>query len=151
MSKFGLDSKLEELLSQKEWNKADEETLSVMRRVASQKEEGRLNVESIKNFPCIDICHIDKLWENYSSGKFGFSVQKNIYHNLGLTQEYDEEKWKAFCKQVGWDDAESKNLERSFALSYSLSSVESGHLPYLPLRHYVAVRSLVQRLIECQM
>ncbi|NJO66941.1 MAG: transcriptional regulator, partial [Leptolyngbyaceae cyanobacterium RM1_405_57] len=44
------------------------------------KEEGHyFEPEELLNFPCEELLAIDRLWVNYSNGKFGFSVQKKIY------------------------------------------------------------------------
>lgn len=45
---------------------------------------------------------IDKLWIDYSNGKFGFSVQKQIYQTLGDTKKVNQQVWIAFADKVGW-------------------------------------------------
>ncbi|MBD2214160.1 GUN4 domain-containing protein [Nostoc linckia FACHB-104] len=65
------------------WKKADEETLKVMREVAGREKQGYLGLEDIPKFPCEDLRIIDKLWVDYSNGRFGFSVQKEIYLEEG--------------------------------------------------------------------
>ncbi|MFM6309566.1 MAG: GUN4 domain-containing protein, partial [Dolichospermum sp.] len=52
---------------------------------------------------------IDQLWVKYSNGRFGFSVQKQIYQRYERiyrgyrgTREYDEEIWRKFGDKVGW-------------------------------------------------
>jgi HTH-type transcriptional regulator/antitoxin HigA len=55
---------------------------------------------SIENFPCDDLRTIDQLWVKYSQGRFGFSVQKKIWLEVGGKVDYDTE-----CKlgdRVGW-------------------------------------------------
>ncbi|MFM6487700.1 MAG: protein kinase domain-containing protein [Dolichospermum sp.] len=80
-SDVGMDyRKLRDLLKAGKWKEADEETLRVMLAVAKREREGWLNVENIDNFPCADLRTIDQLWVKYSNGRFGFSVQKQIYH-----------------------------------------------------------------------
>jgi hypothetical protein len=69
------------------------------------KEEGQgFDPEDLLNFPCEDLKAIDGLWVKYSQGKFGFSVQKQIYVETGnpLDGEYHEETWEAFAERVGW-------------------------------------------------
>ncbi len=65
-------TKLEEYLEAGEWREADQETYSVMLKVAG----GKLESEDLKNFSCPDLREIDRLWVQYSQGHFGFSVQK---------------------------------------------------------------------------
>ena len=95
-------SRLRDLLVAKKWREADEETYKRMLEVAGRESERWFTDSDIKNFPCQDLATIDKLWVKYSSGKFGFSVQKQIYQSLGGTNEWDEKVWTAFGDQVGW-------------------------------------------------
>jgi hypothetical protein len=73
-----------------------------MCRVAGRESEGWLRREDIDNFPCEDLRTINQLWLNYSNGKFGFSVQKEIYESLGGTRVYNERVWNKFGDRVGW-------------------------------------------------
>jgi hypothetical protein len=68
------------------------------------KKEGAeaFGTEDIKTFSCEDLRIIDQLWLSASEGKFGFSVQKEIYESLGGTRDYNEEVWKKFGDRVGW-------------------------------------------------
>ena len=94
--------KLRDLLAAGKWKEADQETNSCMLKVARREKEGWLRIEDIDNFPCEDLRTIDQLWVKYSRGKFGFSVQKQIYQSLGGTRQYDSKIWKAFGDRVGW-------------------------------------------------
>lgn len=55
----------------------------------------------ISKFPCADLYVIDQLWVNYSGGKFGFSVQKQIWRECYNPTEYNSH-WERFGNQVGW-------------------------------------------------
>ncbi|MEM1170625.1 MAG: GUN4 domain-containing protein [Cyanobacteria bacterium P01_H01_bin.35] len=126
VSAKGVDyTKLRDLLAGGKWKEADEETATVMLKVAGRESEGYLRVEDIENFPCQDLGTIDKLWVKYSNGKFGFSVQKQIYQGLGGTKEYDSEVWKAFGDKVGWRQG-GKWLSKT---TVTFSSTQGGHLP----------------------
>jgi hypothetical protein len=94
--------KLRYLLVKGKWKEADEETARVMLVVAKREKEGWLDPESIDNFPCADLLTIDQLWVKYSNGRFGFSVQKQIYQSLGGTSEYNKKIWSAFGDKVEW-------------------------------------------------
>jgi len=94
--------KLEELLKNQKWREADTETYRLMIATVG-KEEGQLfDREDLETFPCEDLKAIDGLWVKYSDGKFGFSVQKQIWQecNSPMTTGKD-----AFCVKVGWQDA----------------------------------------------
>lgn len=108
-SEVGVDySRLQELLSQGQWQEADEETLRVMLKAANREPEGFLDVDSIEEFPCTDLRTIDQLWVKYSDGRFGFSVQKQIYQESGAkldglpTTPLENEIWREFGDRVGW-------------------------------------------------
>jgi hypothetical protein len=48
---------------------------------------------------------MDQLWLKYSDGKFGFSVQKEIWTSPqvgGKVGEYDYDKYKKLADMVGW-------------------------------------------------
>ena len=98
-SERGVDyTRLRDLLAAGEWKEADEETTTVMLRAAGRESQGWLDVEDIAYFPCEDLRTINQLWLHYSDGKFGFSVQKEIYESLGGTRD----KWEKFGDRVGW-------------------------------------------------
>ncbi len=95
-------SRLQQLLAARKWKEADQETTKVMLQVAGRQTEGWLRTFDIANFPCEDLRTIDQLWLHYSNGKFGFSVQKEIYESLGGTREYNQKVWEKFGDCVGW-------------------------------------------------
>ncbi|WP_375342016.1 GUN4 domain-containing protein, partial [Okeania sp. SIO3B5] len=59
-------------------------------KVARRNFTHLLDTEDIDNFPCEDLHTIDQLWVKYSDGKFGFSVQMEIYQILGNLRFIDE-------------------------------------------------------------
>ncbi|TAF17650.1 MAG: protein kinase, partial [Nostocales cyanobacterium] len=118
--------KLEKLLAEGKWKEADEETARVMLAVANREKEGFLDAPSIDNFPCDDLYNIDRLWLKYSNGKFGFSVQKQIYQSLGGTRKYDEKIWIAFGDRLGWRKLEKWKYYND--ITFDIKAPE-GHLP----------------------
>ncbi|AFY91224.1 GUN4 domain-containing protein [Chroococcidiopsis thermalis] len=128
-SEVGVDySQLHDLLQQGKWEEADIETREVMLKVAGlMKGKPPLNylpLDSIRQFPCIDLETIDLLWIKYSNGRFGFSVQQCLLLDV-------EKNWDKFGDLVGWKVNgiwQSKN-ERIFHLS-----APSGHLPSAAIR-----------------
>ncbi|MGB3266366.1 MAG: serine/threonine-protein kinase [Microcoleus sp.] len=100
-SAMGVDyTRLRNLLAAGKWKEADGETLKVMLKAARREKEGYLDRESIENFPGDDLRTIDQLWVKYSQGRFGFSVQKKIWLEVGGKVDYDTE-----CKlgdRCGW-------------------------------------------------
>jgi hypothetical protein len=83
--RFGANyyARLRDLLAAKDWKAADKETAECMFEVADRQQDRWLRPEDIEQFPCLDLCNIDRLWMKYSSGHFGFSAQKQIWERLG--------------------------------------------------------------------
>lgn len=116
-------TQLQQLLAMKMWGDADEETARVMLEVASKvnkdyligkscgEHDPYLNEEDFKYFPHEDLYTIDQLWLKYSNGRFGFSVQKRIYENLGGTSDWERKIWRTFSETVGWKEKGSEYSE----------------------------------------
>ncbi len=120
ISAVGMDyTTLEKLLAASQWEEADRETDALMIRVSGREEEGRLNLEDAKNFPCRDLRTIDQLWTEYSNGHFGFSIQRRIWSKLG--GDYEQ-----FSDRLGWR-RETEWLSYT-DLTFNLTS-PLGHLP----------------------
>ncbi|MEK0195103.1 MAG: hypothetical protein EAZ81_07235 [Verrucomicrobia bacterium] len=131
VSAVGIDySNLRNLLAAKKWQEADEETTKLMLRAAKCEEKGWLDRESIQEFPWEDLHTIDQLWEEYSNGHFGFSVQNRIYQSLGGSSEYDSDVWETFRDRVGW----LKKGQRLYYNDINFSEkAPAAHLPVVGL------------------
>ncbi|NEQ80185.1 MAG: caspase, partial [Moorea sp. SIO2I5] len=91
ISDQGIDySNLRDLLRAGKWKEADQETFALMVKAVDRDEDNNLDPESIKNFPCTDLHTIEGLWLKYSSGQFGFSLQKEIWEKLGGKLDSDD-------------------------------------------------------------
>lgn len=126
-------SKLENLLKEKKWREANHETEALMFKVAGREREGWLLDTNIKNFSCPDLKKIDQLWVKYSQGRFGFSVQKRIWLEVGGKTD-----WEAELKlgdRLGWQKNE-KPLSNE-QLTYSIQA-EEGHLPWVYLDGFIS-------------
>ncbi len=150
-SSVGIDySELKQLLANKEWKKADRETARIMCSAAQlavlalpedKREEivvdpdqvfTELAESIIGKFPCDDLNTIDKLWLKHSDGKFGFSIQKEIYQSFGGTQEFNGEIRDKFGNQTGWrvrDKNDKYSWRRSDQFEYDFEKAPKGHLP----------------------
>jgi len=130
---------LRDFLKANNWRAADEETYKIMRRIWG----GSLSFteKSILQFPCIDLLTIDGLWLKYSAGKFGFSIQKQIYvscgANLNNIRFGNVMVWRKFSERVGW---QQRIPREGFFLKYYYrmidnadysTSAPTGHLPWL--------------------
>lgn len=97
-------TQLDQFLSQKQWKEADQETGKVMCKIMGREKQGWLTVDNCRNFPQEELRIIDQLWLKYSQGKFGFSVQKQIWLKYGgkLDGSYQWDTYKKLAKEVGW-------------------------------------------------
>ncbi|MBD2156077.1 serine/threonine-protein kinase [Leptolyngbya sp. FACHB-8] len=108
-SECGIDyQKLKELLEAGKWKEADWETNWRMLQAVGRKEDDFVRPKELQNFPCQDLSTIDGLWTHYSQGRFGFSVQRQIYLDCGgipdgpPPTDHDHAVWQAFGDRVGW-------------------------------------------------
>lgn len=139
-------NRLRNLLATFKWKEADEETASAMLKAAGREMQGWLDTEAISKFPCTDLRTINQLWERYSKGHFGFSVQKRIYHEVGG----DLENWG---KLVGWREGDTW-LDYS-KLIFDIHA-PCGHLPAKFPRFTVGWGwwfgpFMVERITECNL
>jgi hypothetical protein len=128
-SEKGVDySKLRDLLKAGKWKEADYETYLVIVQAVGRKEDDYLSSKELLDFPCTDLRTIDRLWVKYSNGRFGFSVQKQIYLSVGgkADGKYYREAWNKFGDRVGWKV--DNNWIDYEEVTFSTSAPE-GHLP----------------------
>ncbi|MGB3515131.1 MAG: GUN4 domain-containing protein [Elainellaceae cyanobacterium] len=125
------------------WKEADQETdLQMLKAVGSAAEKrGYLELEEIREFPCDDLRIIDRLWVKFSGGRFGFSVQKQIWVEVGGKLDYGkdwdaaQEAFELMSDRNGWRQSGSY-ISYPGDLIFDPSS-PTGHLP---LKHRGSVR-----------
>lgn len=120
-------NKLDQLLIAKKWKEADQETTRLMLKCANREREGWLNYYSCIDFPPEELRIIDQLWLKYSNNRLGFSVQKQIWVELGgkLDGSYDYDTYCKLGDKVGW-------RQGGFWIAHdslSFSTSQKGHLP----------------------
>ncbi|MEM9215355.1 MAG: GUN4 domain-containing protein [Cyanobacteria bacterium P01_F01_bin.150] len=106
-SERGVDYRLlREFLRAEEWKSADSETFDVMLKAAQRQEQGWFDTPGIEQFPSQDLRTIDQLWMKASDGRFGFSVQRELYVECGgvLDRQLNQEAWNKFCERNGWKE-----------------------------------------------
>ncbi len=124
---------LRDLLVAGKWYEADQETRLFVLKAANCEKKGYLNSEDWRKFPGSDLCTIDRLWVDHSNGHFGFSVQKQIWQNIGGKPDADWNIIENFCDQVDWK--RDGNWLHEKDLQFSLTA-KKGHLPCDPITHY---------------
>ena len=117
---------LERYLKNGQWEEADNETYRLMITEVG-KEEGQLfSADDLRQFPCEPLKKVDGLWVKHSSGRFGFSVQKEMYLECGGIADgrYHKEAWQKFYKMSGWAGRFYEDFR------FDISSPK-GHLPVI--------------------
>lgn len=155
-SEKGVDyTRLRDLLKTGQWKEADKETADRMLEAMAKDRWDNVASSDLLNFPCADLRTIDGLWVTCSGGRFGFSVQKEIYVECGasLDVEYPgDEIWEAFLDRVGW------RVSGSYIYySYNFdTSAPLGHLPLGWKSDFMSLielcfcfSSLASRLVNC--
>ena len=84
-----------------------------------------IGIGDMRNFSCPDWRAMDRLWVKYSKGRFGFSVQKRIYQNLGRTRQESF----AYYEAIGWKQKGEKEKLLLYSQLTFNSNAPSGHLP----------------------
>ena len=155
-SEVGVDySKLQDLLARQEWQQADAETAAVMLKAANRERAGFLRDEDLESFPLTDLVTIDRLWTSYSQNCFGFSVQNNIWLEVGGELQADSEVYCRFGDRVGWRANGQWVSYDNFV--FDRNSAPAGHLPAVVgcrLGVFCCVQSVGSRLFwriqQCQ-
>jgi serine/threonine protein kinase len=120
LSAVGIDyTQLQNLLARKKWKEADQQTWNFLCQALGKNPYYYLKNSDIEKLPCEDLWTIDKLWVKYSDGRFGFSVQKYIYEDVG-------EDYPSFCDRVGWPVHNPPNLDSTLKFNFN---APMGHLP----------------------
>lgn len=127
---------LRSLLEQGNWQRAEAETKKLMLRGTDQT---YFNGNIINNLSCSNLKIINRLWVQYSSGHFGFSVQGEIWR--GVKNDY-----KQFEERVGWRRGYEGPLTNP--PNYSLEA-KKGHLPSYKLLAASDFGTFLNRLEKC--
>lgn len=140
-SEKGIDyTTLDDLLKAENWKEANQETYRVMLQAVGKKDGDYFTPDELLNFPCTDLRTIDRLWVEYSSGKFGFSVQKEIYLSVGgkADGKYYKVAWEKFGDRVGWRVKSNWIDYYDGNLNFDTASPK-GHLPTLAPQRRIKV------------
>ncbi|MBW4569031.1 MAG: GUN4 domain-containing protein [Tolypothrix carrinoi HA7290-LM1] len=153
-SEKGIDyTKLRDLLKTGNWKEADYETYLVMIQAVGKKENDYFERDDLLNFPCTDLRTIDRLWVKYSDGRFGFTVQKQIYISIGGKDDgqYYEEAWELLGDRVGWK-VDNNWIDSLNNINFDTSAPE-GHLPFWGAGEKAVLffSSVVSRIETCKL
>ncbi|MBV8887962.1 MAG: GUN4 N-terminal ARM-like repeat domain-containing protein [Chroococcidiopsidaceae cyanobacterium CP_BM_RX_35] len=114
-------SSLQQLLSAQDFQAADRLTLQKLCELAGAAAVQRkwLYFTEVENFPQLDLQTINTLWLVHSEGKFGFSVQREIW--------LSSPSWEKFWPKIGWKTGNSWTRYPD-AFTWNLTAPK-GHLP----------------------
>ncbi|TVU52417.1 MAG: serine/threonine protein kinase [Arthrospira sp. PLM2.Bin9] len=119
-SETGVDyGELQQLLATHRWREADRETWIILCRALGKGGRPYLHYNDLKKLPCEDLTILDNLWVKYSNNRFGFSIQAQIYLQVG--SDYGK-----FCDRVGWLNHIGHDPSLGFRYNFNLPR---GHLP----------------------
>jgi hypothetical protein len=116
------------------WQEADQETYQLMLKAVGEQAEqrGYLDLEEIRNFPCEDLLLMDQLWVKFSGGKFGFSVQKQIWVEVGGKLDFGQDTQAAIAAFEKMSDRNGWRRDGNYIASSQVTfdtSAPTGHLP----------------------
>jgi len=118
---------LQTLLAATDWQQADTLTAQIMLALAGSPSKGYPDGDTIHQFPLTDLRTIDRLWTHYSQGHFGFSIQRQLWQQLGMAPGMpDLTSLGKFGRRLGWRQGASWLYHAQ--LNYSLKA-PAGHLP----------------------
>ncbi len=123
LSEVGINYEpLQTALLKEEFEEADRLTSAYLRRLAGSgaEERGYVYFSEVPFMPGSDLITIDRLWNAYSQGKFGFSIQARLLESLGG-------RFDRLWTKIGWKvDGIWTRYPSSF--TWSLQAPE-GHMP----------------------
>jgi len=115
---------LRELLAAKDFKAADAETRRLLIVLAGPEalKRGWVYFAEVKKIPDVDFVTIDRLWQFFSGGKFGFTPQRKVWRKV--RGAFDK-----FAEEVSWftDKWQNRNWPDEFV--YDEKEAPAGHLP----------------------
>ncbi|MGF1492835.1 MAG: GUN4 domain-containing protein [Microcoleaceae cyanobacterium] len=128
---------LHEQLAAHQWFDADKETVNLIAAIANVSELEDLSPRDIRGFSCGELQVIDRLWTTYSEGRFGFSVQLQVYQSLGGNLETtigeDQQLIERWGAELGWRSGvsqkkpEGERWRKCDELDFSLNAPKGCH------------------------
>lgn len=91
----GVYLELQDLLLNNDFQKADKLTSRILCLLANTVDRNWLYFSDIKQISFAELLMLDNLWKTYSNGKFGFSIQCQIWLA-------NDEDWNLLWDKIGW-------------------------------------------------
>jgi hypothetical protein len=117
----GIDyAPLQQLLAQQDFEAADRLTLEKLCELAGAKSQKWFYFTAVQHFPVTDLQTINTLWLVASEGKFGYSVQRDLWLSVG-------KDWEKLWTQLDWKNGNNwTRYPQGF--TWDLTAPR-GHLP----------------------
>jgi len=123
---------------------ADQFTRDALIVIAGSKGKGRdfVYFSEVKDIPSTDLATIERLWQRFSGGKFGYSVQKNVWR-------LSKGDFEVFCKKIGWTttDGDVERKKKWFGASEFIYDVKKAPKGHLPLTSALRGTALLKKLL----
>jgi hypothetical protein len=122
-SAVGADyTELQSLLADQKFQAADRLTTQKLCQLAGPAAERRqwLYFSEVDSLPIEDLQTINQLWLTYSEGRFGYTVQRQLWLSVN-------KNWDALWPKIGWRE-EKKWTRYPQEFTWDLSAPR-GHLP----------------------
>lgn len=101
-------------------NQLTQQYLHALAGIHKDQKRQWLYFTDILSLPIQDIKTIDALWTIYSEGRFGFSIQKQVWM-------YNNKNWEKFWHKIGWK-INKKNMRYPNEFIWD-TTAPAGHLP----------------------
>ncbi|QFZ92832.2 GUN4 domain-containing protein [Synechococcus elongatus] len=120
---------LQNFLKRREFKEADQETAKILMNIIN-KNSDTISPEDIERYPLGPLRITDRLWQKYSNGKFGFSIQLQSYRDLGGSLNtliaQDQDLMFQFFDRIGWRQKGELIFHQDWQVD---SSSPTGFLP----------------------
>ena len=126
---------------------ADQFTRDALIKIAGEgaQKRGYVYFTEVKSLPEQDMATIEKLWLKYSKGKFGYTVQRAVWNQVTVAQDFER-----FCRKIGWNMMEN-GIERKlkwFGKSEFIYDLDKAPVGHLPLTSALRGTSLLKNLLN---
>lgn len=111
---------LENLLKEQRYEEADRVTWRILLQLAGAEGRGYLELDEVMLLPQAELLQIDQLWQHYSQGRWGFTVQRRLF-------EQADSDYSKLGKITGWM-VDGIWLQKQNTI-YDLEQSPQGHLP----------------------
>jgi len=114
-----------------EYREADQLTRDALITLAGEKavDRGYVYFTEAPKLPVEDMATIERLWQTYSGGKFGYAVQAQAWLSKKVNRNFD-----TFFSRIGWKHKDGTLLRwlpeaKNDEFIYDVDKAPKGHLP----------------------